>query len=391
MTVLFFTNEYNHPKLPPVGGLGTFIKTLSTELTKRGHQVIIFGQSKKNGIHFFDEQIEVKMIQDYRKNIPFAKHINSILKRIGFGLFLPMRERKYIAREFHKFISSSDKKVDLIEANDFGGYFIELGNEIPLIIRCHGSATLFNTYFSYRFSPIIEQLEKQSFKMVDDIIAVSKFSASSTATVFDKAKIDVIYNGIDTNIFNPKDSSPIIPYSIFFHGNLIEQKGVKIICEVFNEIIKAQPKATLHLIGRGKKYWNYLREHVLTHPDSAFYYDSIEYTQLPKVISQANVALFPSFGENLPLVILEAMAMEKPVVMSNIGVSQEIIEHGIDGYIANNQGEYVQTILDLFNNPDLAQSIGQKAREKVVAKFSNDRMVDESIDYYQKIITQKTI
>ncbi|WP_306352878.1 glycosyltransferase family 4 protein [Flavobacterium sp. '19STA2R22 D10 B1'] len=387
MTILFLTDEYNHPNFPPTGGIGSFIKSMATELTKKGHQVIIFALCEEEQ-HFFDGTIEVKMIKSHKLYYkPFAKHLNSIFKRIGLVTLSAKLERIYLARRLKNFIKQSGKKIDLIEANDNQGLFLKVKGIAPLVVRCHGSVKFLNTcYNGYQLSPIIEEIETMAFKNVKNIVAVSNFSAINTAKIFNTGKIDVIYNGIDTNLFSPKEASNTIPYSIFYYGTLSEQKGSKILCEVFNEVVKIQPKATLHFIGKGKKYWEYLYEDVIQEKDKVFYTDSVQYVDLPNMISQANVLVFATFGENLPLVVIESMAMEKPVVISNIDVAPEIINHGQDGYIVNSNEEFVQTILNLFNNPDLATKIGVNARQKVINQFSLDKTVENTLQYYNKTI-----
>jgi glycosyltransferase involved in cell wall biosynthesis len=85
---------------------------------------------------------------------------------------------------------------------------------------------------------------------------------------------------------------------------------------------------------------------------------------------------------------IEAMAMNKAIVASNIGWASEVIEEGISGYLVHpkNHQDYASQILKLIENPKLRTQFGIAARDRVEKKFSMEVVAEESIAFYQKCI-----
>lgn len=83
---------------------------------------------------------------------------------------------------------------------------------------------------------------------------------------------------------------------------------------------------------------------------------------------------------------LEAMAMEKALVTSDIGWAKEVMIDGKTGFTVNpkNHQEYADRILQLLMHPALAKKMGTAARERVVAKFSTEVVVERNIEFYKK-------
>ena len=113
----------------------------------------------------------------------------------------------------------------------------------------------------------------------------------------------VIYNGIDTKVFSPDSSIETIDQSIFYFGTLSDAKGVNTLAKTFNEVVKLYPKATLHLIGKGKAYWDYLCEHVLSGDakKQTTYYGTKQLYELPKLLCKANLICLPTNGETFAI------------------------------------------------------------------------------------------
>ena len=101
-------------------------------------------------------------------------------------------------------------------------------------------------------------------------------------------------------------------------------------------------------------------------------------------ISEARALLFPiDWEEPFGMAVIEALACGTPVVAMNRGAMPEIIEHGVNGFLANSEeefGEYMQRVDEI----DPAQ-----CRKSVEEKFSADMMAKEYIKLYRKVIAKK--
>ena len=82
MKILFFTNEYSHEKLPDCGGVGTFLKVLAEALVKKGHQVYIFGFSRKK-MQFSDRNIHFYFKKKYSKGHFLMELIRSLGSKLN--------------------------------------------------------------------------------------------------------------------------------------------------------------------------------------------------------------------------------------------------------------------------------------------------------------------
>ena len=85
---------------------------------------------------------------------------------------------------------------------------------------------------------------------------------------------------------------------------------------------------------------------------------------------------------------LEAMAMEKKLVTSNIGWSSELMIDGITGYVCDPQenNEFAEKIINLIKKPDVAFKMAQKARERIEKEFNQEKAFQENYTFYKQII-----
>lgn len=388
MKILFFTNEYSHEKLPSCGGVGTFLKILAEELNKQGHNVYIYGFSRKK-IHFKDNGINFYFIKKYSKTHFISEFIRSFGAKLNSNilqLYFLKRERKFLARKLK--IYSKKHQIDIIESFVFGGYTAYWDNSTPLVLRFHGSRGFWHYYLGQKEDIIKILMEKKALEVTPYTIANSHFSAKFIKDYYNVEADITIPNGIDTTVFSPDDSIQEIPKSIFYAGTLSDAKGVNKLASIFNDIQSKHRDASLHFIGRGEKYSKYLSEEILTKDalKNTRFYGHTPLHELPKLLLKASVIVIPTKGETFGFTIVEAMALKKIVIVSNIPVASEIIDPGKDGFIANDFNDFKKHIIDIFDTPDGFEKVKENARKKVLEKYTKTLMVERSIDYYTKIL-----
>jgi glycosyltransferase involved in cell wall biosynthesis len=105
-------------------------------------------------------------------------------------------------------------------------------------------------------------------------------------------------------------------------------------------------------------------------------------------IQESSVCIFPSYAEALPVSWLEAMAVQKPVVASNIGWATEIITPNIDGFVAypNQYEVFAQYVINLLQNKTLAQDIAKNARKKVIQNFDLQVIAKKNAEIYSTLL-----
>ena len=379
MKIAFLTPEYPHPQIGGSGGIGSSIKYLARGLTQMGHKVtvLLYQQPKEELID--DSGVTIQRI----KNVKFK----------GLSWWLT---RKKLERIINQFYNSG--KIEIVEAPDWTGItsFIK-PKKCPVVIRLNGSDTYFCNIENRPSKWINRFYERRALKNANGIISVSHFTGVSTEKIFNlPLDFRVIHNGIDVDEFTPQEV-PEEQSQILYYGTLIRKKGVLELPEIFNMIHKSYPLVELLLVGKdsadiftgSSSTWS-LMEPLFdaTALKNVKYLGPMSPIDLRSQISKASVCVFPSFAEAFPLSWLEAMAMEKAVVASNIGWGKEMIESGLDGFLGHpkDHDRFAELIISLIKNPRQRLEVGKNARQRVLERFSHQIIAQKSIEYYQEQI-----
>ncbi|SHG11092.1 Glycosyltransferase involved in cell wall bisynthesis [Flavobacterium micromati] len=388
MKIAFLTPEYPHDYTGSSGGIGTSIKNLATGLLAEGCtvRVLVYGQNEDR--LFDDNGIAVQQI----KNIKFK----------GLSWFLTRKKLERIIDDLF-----NDKQIDVVEASDWTGITSFITPEkCPVVIRLNGSDTYFCHLDQRPVKWINKFHEKRALKKADGLLAVSQFTADLTNEVFNlDKKFTTIPNGIDVEKFKSKSTQngSNIPNfesnEILYFGSLIRKKGLLELPLIFNQVILKIPNAKLKLIGKdvpdiisgNSSTWKMMQplftKEALAQVE---FIGSIPYQEIKNHIEKAAVCVFPSFAEALPVSWIEAMAMEKAIVASNIGWANEVIDNGINGFSVHptNHLEYANKIITLLINNDLQRQFGDAARKKALERFSIEIVAKQSLSFY-KTVTKK--
>jgi len=265
----------------------------------------------------------------------------------------------------------------------------------PLIIRLHGSDGYFCHLDNRKQKAKNRWFEKQAIKNADHILSVSAFTAKLTKEIFGlKREIQVIPNSIDVDQFKRVQITEV-PNRMLYFGSIIRKKGVFELAEICNLIFKQNSNARLILAGNdvrdvftGRSSQELFRE--LVKPE---FHKQIEfkgllaYELVQEEIAKAAVVVLPSFAEALPMTWIEAMAMEKALVTSDIGWANEVMLDGETGYTVDpkNHGEYADAVLKLLDDEGLRSKMGVNARKQVVKHFATAVVVKQNLDFYKGV------
>ncbi|UZH55651.1 glycosyltransferase family 4 protein [Salinimicrobium tongyeongense] len=377
MHIAFLTPEYPHPRTGPAAGLGTSIKNMATALADKGVKISVF---------IFDQQ-EDDIFTENGIRFHFIKHRS--FKILGWYL-----HRKFLQNYLNKRIAVD--KIDAIEAPDWTGITAFMKLRCPLVIRMNGSDAYFCKLENRKQKQKNFWFEKLALQGADRILSVSNFTAEETRKIFQlKKKIKTIPNSIDVKRFLPQQEKEEKEVILYF-GSLIRKKGVLELPDIFNRIVEQMPAAKFRLAGKDvrdiKTGWSTreLMEEQFS-PVAAKkveWLGNLPYDNILEEIAKAQVVVLPSFAEALPMTWIEAMAMEKALVTSDIGWAKEVMIDGETGYTVdpNDHNLYADKVLEILNNPGLAKQVGKAARERVLEKFSTEAVVEENIAFYEGVV-----
>jgi glycosyltransferase involved in cell wall biosynthesis len=114
----------------------------------------------------------------------------------------------------------------------------------------------------------------------------------------------------------------------------------------------------------------------------------IPWKELAERYRRATIFVMPSYYETFGISVIEAMAFGLPVVATTAGGLPEVVEHGVTGILispGDPQG-LSEAIMELLGDPTLRVRMGQAGREKVIAEFTIDRIVEQNISLFGELL-----
>lgn len=224
------------------------------------------------------------------------------------------------------------------------------------------------------------------------------------ARIMKRPFLKVIHNGADLQLFEASRFQAGIPElrkslgiddNCSILGNIArmtEQKGQEVLLQAVNLLIRKGQNLKVVLVGGGPK-----RRELENLADTLGIRDHVFFLgprhDLPELLSLFDIFVLSSHWESLPVIVLEAMAMERPVVATNVAGVSEMVVHGETGLLveANDPQALAENIMKLINHPNLAKQMGKAGRKRVERKFNVERMVAETTALYDDLLRQKGI
>ena len=414
MKIAVFVYEYP-PKI--VGGLGTYAAEITRKFVLMDHDVTVFTMNDDQGSLPTREiwrgiEIHRPLHIDISDSLPDV--IADDIKKWGRGLHLFGKLMVYnylsASKLINELIKKEGMKYDLVIAHDWlsvmGGVTVKRETGLPLAFHVHSTEkgrTMGNG------SSVVSNIESRGGQMADMIVTVSYAMKDELIQLgFPKEKIEVSYNGVDPQKYNPelvsaehikkvrqkyglKDDE----FMILFLGRLVAVKGVDKLIMAMPHILSKIPKAKLVVVGVGdlQEYMMNLTRTMRLENYVKFCFDFIPEEERIAHYAACDVAVFPSFYEPFGIVALEAMSMEKPVVVGAAGVSgmREIVICCGDeqcGYHIdpNNPTDIAWGVISALENPEKRKWLGKNGRKRVLAEFTWSRIAEKTIELYQKIV-----
>jgi glycosyltransferase involved in cell wall biosynthesis len=159
--------------------------------------------------------------------------------------------------------------------------------------------------------------------------------------------------------------------------------GILDILEILDSIPKEDSQPINYTIAGGGPYLAMIENNTKKYATAANFKGWIN--NLDQFLQSGDIFVYYSCHDNFPNAILEAMACGLPVITNKVGAVSEIIDNGVNGFIANNHQEYKEHLTALIANIDLRSLIGNNARKTIEAKFDWNIIAQKYIDIYKKL------
>jgi colanic acid/amylovoran biosynthesis glycosyltransferase len=208
----------------------------------------------------------------------------------------------------------------------------------------------------------------------------SQLMALSDLKVWDK--LHVIHVGIPIEQFSRSEntSRPKGIPTILFIGRLVPEKGHAVLLEAAALLAKRGHKFNVTLAGDGPERPTLERfAEQLGLASQVSFSGAVGQEEIHAMYSEASIFCLPSFAEGLPVVLMEAMAMELPVVSTWITGVPELVEDGRTGLLVapGRADELADALERLLSDPARSHEMGSAAREKVIREFNTENSAEQ--------------
>lgn len=279
---------------------------------------------------------------------------------------------------------------------------------VPVIIHTfHGH--VFHSYFGKAKTWLYKNIERNLAGRSTGIIAISevqKKELSKDFKICKAEKIKVIPLGFDLSKFQEnlaenrkatRDHYRIKEdeTAIAIIGRLAPIKNHAFFLEVIDDILKTSnaEKIKVFIVGNGEMYAEI--EAKVLEINSKYGFQPIVMTSWIKDIPAFNAGMdiicLTSKNEGTPVSLIEAQAAGVPVITTNVGGVQDIIDQENTGFVVNSFAEYVEKLRFLIENKKKRQEMSQNGWAFVKEKFHYTRLVKDMEDYYKELLKQKGI
>ena len=209
------------------------------------------------------------------------------------------------------------------------------------------------------------------------VFAISQFGRSQIMRFSDPPdwdKIVVVPLGVDPAVYSPRPFRPQPEaFEILSVGRLAPVKGLPILLAAVQMLIGDGRKLRLRLVGDGPSRSaleaEIARRELTSHVRLA---GSLAAPAVLALYRETDIFVQSSFAEGVPVVLMEAMAMEIPCVATRITGIPELIRDGVDGLLVtpSSSEELAQAIARLMDDPELRRRMGESARHQVVEHYN---------------------
>ncbi|MDO6450497.1 glycosyltransferase family 4 protein [Oceanobacillus profundus] len=355
-----------------------------------------------------EEGYEVHIVCTNDGNLDNLKKQGYIIHEVNIDRKINLKSNIKSIRDIYNIMRKENYDIVHVHtpvASIIGRLAAKLAGVKNIIYTAHGY--YFHEGMSKRSYNFFYRIEKYFAKFATDYLLLQSredYELSLNHRFKEPGRIIRLGNGVDIyNKFNPDKISAEIIFELkkrfdikkedtvfAFIGRLVREKGIYELIEAFNKVNKVNQNMKLLLIGglleseRDKDIQNTL--------DTWKSNKNIIFTgvrsDIDNLLAISDVFILPSYREGLPRSIIEAMAMKKPVIATNIRGCREEVIHERTGYLVEKQNveEIYLKMTKLTDNKSLRISMGNEARKIVEKEYDEEEVLNKQIDLFNSLL-----
>ena len=340
----------------------------------------------KNNLSFFSETHK-KLFKTHP-----LRYLNTLFEAIRFAI--STREKNFI-KEFLQAGFIAQKALDSGRIRHLHAHFCHTATTVTMFAsRLSGLPFSFTAHAKDIYLPELNPGNILPLKM-----SRAKFIATCTKAneihlrniAPRSAPLYTIYHGLDTKQFSPLETSNSQPPIVLSVGRFVEKKGYQFLVEACRILKEQGIKFECYIVGGGDADSIKTRVRELQLEDTIFIHSAVTQEELRQIYQRATVfALACQIIENgdrdgIPNVMAEAMAMELPIVSTDISGIPELVENRVDGLLVpqKNATALAEAIAELLNDEAMRKRLGKAAREKILKVFDAEKTIVELQKLFQ--------
>lgn len=397
MRVLEVCQEFPNRYYPQ---LGTFIKQSIDSIVNQGVELTVVSPKAFvlpfSAFPYYNFFKLPKLEHTEKYDLHYPRYLYAVPKKY----FYPITGMSYSHFISGYALKNINPKPELIHAHfsypdGYGMMKLAKNWRVPLVISALGTIERKVAYEgSYTSKQIIEAMNFAS-----RVLSVSEdLKAHIVNLGIDENKIDVVPNGVDTEIFRPAGKEYArnvlnLPHEkniVLFIGALRKIKGVDYLIEAAKSFVDTNTE--LYMVGRDDGLRKSLekRAEELKISGSIKFTGPVNHEDIPLWISAADMLVLPSLSEGRPNVVLEALSCEVPVVATDVGGIPELMIEGETGYLvpSKNPLQLSEKINKLLENESRREKMGKFGRKSIIQRgLTWESHAKKTVNIYSELIS----
>lgn len=364
---------------PQLDGISTVIVSVCNELAERGHDVEVLTRTIKK-THLGTRNEEMHDDNQY----------NFVVKRFNCAS-LPILAQLDFSKKIGEYLQT--KEFDVIHLHSplilppkgNHRFYVTMHNTIKTSLSASNIKNWYTMSTLFAYIPI-SHFEKRCVSEAEKVICVSKTTEKNVRDLYGEKSnsFEVVYNGLDPNIFTAVDSNSKIKNKdyVLYTGLFLSGKGIGGILKV----AKILNNINFVLVGTGPLYNKYKSMSNRLGLDNVSMPGKMSKYELLKRYNEAKIFLFPTYFDTFGMSVLEAMFSGLPILSTNVGGIPELISHGVEGILVtpgdvNAMVKWIQTLME---DESLRERLAKAAKEKANKEFTIEKTVDKLLKLYNE-------
>jgi phosphatidylinositol alpha-mannosyltransferase len=357
------------------GGVVNHISRLEQQFTRMGHEVKIIAPASK-AVHTLGDRF-------IRIGTPRPIPVSGSIARVTVSVRLEHEINKVFDRERFDICHLHEPLMPTLCTTTLRLKWT------PTVGTFHASG---GKPWYIMFSPVVKWYLDRWFRKLDGRIVVSP-AALGYVNAYFPAEYTLIPNGVDTEHFNshvlPRDEFRDGKLNILFVGRFEKRKGFDYLLRAYRYAKQEVPNCRLIAVGPGvrlrNKYEKQIRKHGIK---DVIFTGYVTYSDLPRYYQTADITCFPATGwESFGIVLLEAMAVGKPIIASAIDGYTAVLTDGAEGLAVppRNAEKLAEALIKLMKDEPLRRQMGARGKPKAM-QYDWTLIARRVLDFYTQTL-----